>query len=359
MICKKCVMPSTRPDHVFVDGICPACINAEKKPDIQWDERKEALMQVLDRHDGRCIVPSSGGKDSHYQVQTLLDLGADPLIVTASTCHLTDVGRKNIDNLSGYATTIEITPNRWVRAILNNKAIELVGDISWPEHVSIFTTPFRVAKQTGINLIMYGENPQHQYGGPSGSENAKQMTARWRSEYGGFLGLRPPDFVGLHGITAKDMRDYELPDIEGVEAHFLGQYIPWDSHRNAEIAKEMGMTQMLPCHANWWEFENLDNAQTGIHDYFMYLKYGYGRAATQLAVDVRSGLINRDFALQICRERDGEFPSVYMGIDIHEIIGPIGLSWEKFHGLIKAYTNYSIFQAHGHNSPFGRLERVG
>jgi hypothetical protein len=29
-----------------------------------------------------------------------------------------------------------------VRAKLNRLGLELVGDISWPEHVSIFTTPF-------------------------------------------------------------------------------------------------------------------------------------------------------------------------------------------------------------------------
>jgi len=221
--CKICVMPDTRPDHVFVDGVCPACINAQNKPEIDWDERESQLLDLLERHNGRCIVPSSGGKDSTYQVVKLKDLGADVTVITASTCHLTPIGRKNIDNLARIATTIEVSPNKTVRAKLNKAGLELVGDISWPEHAAIFSTPFTMACRLATPLIFYGENPQHQYGGPVGSENAKTMTTRWVQEFGGFLGLRPSDFVGMDGITEKDMRDYmppspELVDFHGVES---------------------------------------------------------------------------------------------------------------------------------------------
>jgi hypothetical protein len=144
------------------------------------------------------LVPSSGGKDSTYQVLTLLELGADVTVVTARTCHLTAIGRANIDNLARYARTIEVVPNMTVRAKLNRLGLELVGDISWPEHAAIFSTPFRVAVETGHTLLMYGENPQDQYGGPLGTEEARTMTRRWVTEFGGFLGLRPSDFVG-HG----------------------------------------------------------------------------------------------------------------------------------------------------------------
>jgi len=363
MLCRECVMPDTRPDHVFVDGVCPACITAKKNIiDIPWDERRHELEQLLDKHGGRCIVPSSGGKDSTYQVMTLIEMGADPLVVTASTCHLTEIGRKNIDNLAQHATTIEVTPNRTVRAKLNRMGLELVGDISWPEHVSIFTTPFRIARETGISLIMYGENPQNQYGGPSGTENARQMTARWRSEYGGFLGLRPRDFVGMEGITARHMTDYELPDITGIEAHFLGQYVRWNSRNNARVAKAAGMIQERPCTANWWDFENLDNAQTGIHDHFMYKKYGYGRAATQLSVDIREHLIIREMALQHVERIDGLFPMVYAGVEVYEVLDRIGVNWGRFCEILEQFTNWDIFAKGDHyrkDMPLQRLAHAG
>ena len=322
--CKLCLIPDTRPDTAFVDGVCSACISYASRPDIDWEARKVDLLALLDRHDGHCIVPSSGGKDSTSQVVKLLELGADVTVVTATTCHLTAIGRHNIDNLSRHARTIEVSPNKTVRAKLNRLGLELVGDVSWPEHVSIFTTPFRVAADMGIDLMFYGENPQNQYGGPLGTEEARQLTARWRSEFGGFLGLRPGDLVGMQGITERDMQDYVLPvTTRPMEAHFLGQYLPWDAHENARVAKSCGMEFSLPSEANWWEFENLDNAQTGLHDYFMYLKYGYGRGCAQISVDVRAGRISREYALEWVEQHDGRFPKVYAGVSIGEVLDRI------------------------------------
>lgn len=344
--CTKCVMPNTRPDTPFVNGVCQACLNYANRPEIDWPARARALSDLLER--GRntsgfdCIVPSSGGKDSHYQVLKLIELGAKPLVVTATTCHLTKIGRMNIDNLARYATTIEVTPDRTTRAKLNRLGMELVGDISWPEHVAIFSIPFRMASALGIPLIFYGENPQDQYGGPQGSEQAQQMTRRWRSEFGGFLGLRPSDLPEVGDLT-----DYQMPsekDLEqvGIEAHFLGQYLPWDSHENAAVAAAAGMVQVLPSGANWWYHENLDNAQTGIHDHQMFRKYGYGRACAQVSVDVRTGLLTRGQAMDVVQLRDGMRPNLYMGVHLQEIIERIGLRMDAFDALLDRFTNPAV-----------------
>ena len=348
--CRTCVIPNTRPDtHFDETGQCSACRSYAKRPQIDWEARKDDLIALLDRHNGKCIVPSSGGKDSTYQVMALLELGADVTIVTARTCHLTDIGRKNIDNLARHARTIEYVPNMTVRAKLNRLGLELVGDISWPEHVSIFTTPFRAAVQLGIPLIFYGENPQDQYGGPVGSDEAKQMTLRWRSEFGGFLGLRPSDLIGQHGITKQDMSDYSLPGTEemqalGVEAHFLGQYLPWDSHQNAGIAMLAGMEYEAPSPANWWPWENLDNAQTGVHDHMMWRKYGYGRGAAQVSVDIRSGRVTREEAMKFVQERDGKFPQIYAGVSIAEILDRIGMTRQELNVIMDKFTNWEIMR---------------
>jgi hypothetical protein len=176
--CKTCVMPNTRPDTPFIDGECQACINYRRRPLIDWDERKQQLMQLLDRHDGRVLVPSSGGKDSTYQVLTLLELGADVTVVTARTCHLTSVGRANIDNLARYARTIEVVPNMTVRAKLNRLGLEMVGDISHPEHAGDFLDAVSGGGDTGHTLLMYGENPQDCYGGPAGHRGSAPDDAR-------------------------------------------------------------------------------------------------------------------------------------------------------------------------------------
>lgn len=346
--CRTCVYPNTKPDLYFDDtGQCQACLNYERRPEIDWSNRKHELMRLLDRYDGRCIVPSSGGKDSHYQVLTLLDLGAKVTVVTATTCMLTEIGRKNIDNLARHAPTIEYTPNMTQRAKLNRFGLEMVGDVSWPEHVAIFTVPFRAAVMLETPLIFYGENSQHQYGGPQGTEQSREMTRRWVSEFGGFLGLRPVDIQHM----GYDM-DYYMPppasDLTaiGVEAHFLGQYIPWDSTQNAVVAMNAGMQidPDGPCDANLWPWENLDNAMTGIHDHLMYRKYGYGRGAAQASVYVRQGKISRDEALEWVLDRDGEFPYDYAGVRFSAVLERIGMTESQFADVLEQFTDWKLFQ---------------
>lgn len=345
--CKFCVMPDTRPDVPFTDGVCQACLNHADRQTIDWDARREDLLRLLDRFHGECLVPSSGGKDSHFQVLKLRELGANVTTVTAMTCMPTEIGIANIQNLVRYAPGIRVEPNREVRKKLNRLGLTMVGDISWPEHVSIFTIPFRVARDNKKPLLFYGESPTNHYGGPAGTEQTNRLTARWRSEFGGFLGLRPADLVGVEGITEDDMSPYVLPDdLEGIEAHFLGQYVPWDSFENAKIANQAGMRQVLPTPANWILGENLDNAQTGIHDYFMFRKYGYGRGCTQVSMALRGGHagLTRERALAWVKEYDGLVPWKYMDVGLFTILDHIGISWEKFKEIAEQFTNWDNVQ---------------
>lgn len=348
--CTRCLMPNTRPDTAFVKGVCTACLFHDLQQSVNWDARKASLVELLERQKPNptgfdCVVASSGGKDSYSQVLNLLSMGAKPLIVTAATCMLTPMGRANIDNLKRYAPTIEVTPNQDVRAKLNRLGLELVGDVSWPEHVAIFTTPMRMAVALGIPLVFYGENPQAQYGGPIGSEKAKQMTQRWVSEFGGFLGLRPADMVGQAGITEREMAEYLFPEAKAVkklkcEAHFLGQYLgPWSSHLNAERAIAAGMVWECPHPNNWWPWENLDNAMTGLHDWMMVKKYGYGRGCAQLSVDIRNGCINRETGLEILRSKDITLPFTYAGVSILKVLDRLGMQMPELLATIQKFTN--------------------
>ena len=347
--CRICVIPDTRPDTPFVDGVCSACRSYAARPSIDWGIRKAALESLLGHARQRgaqfdVVVPSSGGKDSTYQAITLKEMGARVLAVTASTCHLTPIGRKNLDNLARHVTTIEVTPNRTVRAKLNRIGLETVGDVSWPEHAAIFSVPFRVAVAMGIPLVMYGECPQNQYGGPPGTTEARTMSRRWVSEFGGFLGLRTGDLIGRDGITEQDLQDYRLPEDMGqTEAHFLGAYLPWDSDRNVDVAVANGLLAHSPSRANFWPGENLDNAQTGLHDHLMYRKYGYGRMAAQVSVDIRKGVLRRERAMTMLRECDGLFPYAYAGITIGAVLDQIGMTMPQLDAILDRFTNRALF----------------
>jgi hypothetical protein len=50
----------------------------------------------------------------------MLQLGMNPLCVTAMTCHLSDIGRRNIENVKQLGVDyVEITPNPIVRREMN------------------------------------------------------------------------------------------------------------------------------------------------------------------------------------------------------------------------------------------------
>src|SRR6185437_12465156 len=173
--CTRCVMPDMKPDLQFdAEGVCNACRNFENRAAVDWTARRHELDTVLDRYrskDGAywdCVIPVSGGKDSTYQVVRMLQLGMNPLCVTATTCDLSEIGRENIESLKRLGVDhVTFSPNPIVRRKLNRIGLTEVGDVSWPEHVGIFTIPVRAAVQYRVPLLIWGENSQNEYGGPA------------------------------------------------------------------------------------------------------------------------------------------------------------------------------------------------
>src|SRR5690349_1737412 len=138
--CTKCLYPRSRPDsHFDAEGVCSGCRSFEARKSIDWNLRLKALKDLIAeakacRAPWDVVVPVSGGKDSTYQVIRLQELGAKVLGVNGATDLLSDVGRRNLDNLKRFCDVIEVTPNREVRKKLVRLGLYRVGDLSWPEH---------------------------------------------------------------------------------------------------------------------------------------------------------------------------------------------------------------------------------
>lgn len=355
--CVRCVMPHTKPDlHIDEEGVCNACRSFEKRKEVDWDQRKSELLTLLEkyrRHGSNwdCIVPVSGGKDSTYQVIRMLQLGLNPLCVTSTTCDQSENGRRNIQNLQRLGVDhVQFSPNPLVRAKLNRIGLTEVGDISWPEHVGIFTIPVRAAVQYNVPLIVWGENSQNEYGGPAAATENNTLTRRWLEEFGGLLGLRVSDLSETYGIEPRHLLPYQYPSDEdlqrvGVTGLFLGHYLPWDGLSNTLIAQAHGfITHDQPVEGSMVNYENLDNHQTGIHDYFKYLKFGFSRATDIACLHVRRGRITRQDAVEIVKARDGKFPWTYLGKPIAEILEPLEMTTDEFIKICDRFTNKKIFK---------------
>ncbi len=362
--CRNCIMPDTKPD-LRLDGefVCNACRSYENRKTVDWDKRQLELNDILSRYrctDGSnwdCIVPVSGGKDSTYQVVKMLQLGLNPLCVTSTTCDLSDIGRKNIQNIKNLGVDyIEVSPNPVVRAKLNRIGLTQVGDISWPEHVGIFTIPVRAAVQFNVPLIIWGENSQNEYGGPATAAEDNVLTRRWLEEFGGLLGMRVTDIIGQHDIQARDLINYSYPTDEelnrvGVTGLFLGHYLPWDGLSNTLVSVANGFTSFHKAvEGSIVNYENLDNYQTGIHDYFKFLKFGFGRATDLACLHIRRGRLTRQDALDVVKVHDGKFPWFYLDKPLEKILAPLEMTVEEFIKVCDRFTNKKIFKRNADGS---------
>jgi len=324
---------------------------------VDWDEREAELVSLLDKlsqssqSDWDCVVPVSGGKDSTYQVIKMRELGLRVLCVSSRPCHLTPIGRRNLENLRQLdVDLIEVAPDADIRRRMNRIGLELVGDISWPEHVGIFTIPVKLACEFHIPLIVWGENSQNEYGGPSEAASNPHLDRRWLEEYGGLLGLRVSDIPRLLSVSEDRLGIYQYPSDEALQRAsvtgiFLGHYFPWDGLTNAVIASAYGF-EVWPTavEGSMACYENLDNFQTGIHDYFKYLKFGFGRTTDIASTHVRRGRISREMALEIVRLRDGRYPAEYLGLPLVEVLKPLGMSQHEFDQIADSHTNVELFE---------------
>ena len=355
--CTRCVLPATKPDLVLDDaGVCSACRYYESRPAVDWSARREELLRIADRHrsanEGNwdCLVPVSGGKDSTYQVLQLLELGLNPLCVTATTCDLSPIGRANIENLRELGVDhVTFSPNPHVRRTLNRIGLREVGDIAWPEHVGIFTIPVRASVVYRVPLIVWGENSQHEYGGPATAADNHVLDRRWLEEFGGLLGLRVSDLIGMEGLRERDLLAYRYPSDDelrgvGVTGIFLGYFMPWDGYTNALVAQARGFRSFgQAVEGSLVDYENLDNHQHGIHDYFKFLKFGYARASDQASMHIRRGRLERSTAIAAVRDLEGRFPWAYLGKPLEEILEPIDIGVEEFRHLCDRFTNRRLF----------------
>ncbi len=356
--CKKCLIPDSKPDILFdQEGVCNACRNFENREIVNWDDRKNELTLIFEKYKSKnksnwdCIVPVSGGKDSTYQVLKMLEFDMNPLCVTSTTCSESKLGRQNIKNIKQLGVDhVQFSPNPLIRAKLNKICLEQVGDISWPEHVAIFTIPVRAAVQFKVPLIIWGENSQNEYGGPAAASTSNVLNRSWLEEFGGLLGLRVSDLKDIYGIKPSQLINYTYPSDKemeevGVTGLFLGHYLQWDGLSNAIISQANGFkTSKRIVEGSIVNYENLDNYQTGIHDYFKFLKFGFGRATDIASLHIRRGRITRNEAKKIVLANDGKFPWTYLGKKLSSILKPLDISVDEFISICDNFTNKSLFK---------------
>ena len=226
------------------------------------------------------------------------------------------------------------------------EAFRKVGDHEWPNHLGIFTFPIRIAVQFKIPLVIWGENSQLEYGGPKTSIMKNVLSQRWLEEFGGLLGLRLEDMIGVEGITKRDLIPYTYPNQKdlssvGVMGVFLGYYFKWDARKQVELVKKYGFSLKGdgPVEGTYTNYENLDDNLVAIHDYLKFVKFGFGRATDHACIDVRNKRLKRDEAVKLVKRYDGKFPKKA----VREFLDFFNLGNKEFGHIVDSFTNKSLF----------------
>ena len=353
--CKKCLYPSTKPQLQFDErGICSACNNYKLKDEVDWGKKKVDLLHILDKYKSKdgskydCIIPVSGGKDSTFQTYTIKEtFGLNPLAVNFHPHDQTEIGRKNLENLKQLGVDcIEFSPNPIVYSKLAKFGLVELGDFQWPEHIGIFTVPVQVAVRYKTPLIIWGENPQLEYGQPTNIDTDTILDREWNEKNGGyFLDKIKPKDMTKYGFKTKELIPYIYPsddDIRriGVTGIFLGSYIKWDLFKQLDFVKELGFSENDEVKEGTYDkWENLDVYFTVFHDYFKFLKYGFGRTTDHASIEIRYERITREQGIELVKKYEGKIPRKYLD----KFLKSADISEQEFHDICDKFTNKEIF----------------
>ena len=166
-ICKKCIQPNTRPSIFFNDqSICGACLWEEEKKKIDWDVRRRELDSIVTTAKSSngifdCVIGVSGGKDSTKQAIVARDqLGLNCLLVNYQPENITDIGRKNLENLKSLGfNLISIRPNpKIMKKLIKYDFFNHLNFVKASEF-PLYASTYIIAEKFNVPLIIQGENP--------------------------------------------------------------------------------------------------------------------------------------------------------------------------------------------------------
>ena len=362
--CKKCVLTNQRPRTEFnEDGVCNACLYAEKKfqGGIDWKKREEELVELLNKHrsnDGSwdVIVPSSGGKDSMMVAHQLKhQYGMHPLTITWAPFIYTQIGYQNYYNSiqSGFDGLIAY-PDGLMHRKLARIAFEIKGDPWEPFTYGQKAYAFNIAEKFKIPLMFYGESGEIEYGGSFKNENRPYESPEdWDELYfkGGGIDLLIKEGLKMGILTKEELKNscldlYKAPAKEvisdlGLQMHWWSYYHCWIPQENYYYVADNTGFEASPKRTpgTYTKYLSIDDQLDPFHWLLAYLKFGYGRATREACSDIRCGHITRDEGVALVQRYDKEFPVEFF----KQFLNYLDISEEHFWNIMDRYRTPHIW----------------
>lgn len=356
--CKKCVQPDSRPGIFFSkDGICGACLYKEDVNNkIDWDERQKKLIEIAkwakrsavkNKTIYDCVIGVSGGKDSTFQALYSRDkLGLRPLLVNCEPEGVTEIGKKNIENLKHLGfDVILIRPNpRIIRRLIKKDFYDYLNPVKVTEF-PLFASSYIIADQFNIPLVIQGENPaltlgvrKTGYGMGDDALNTNKSNT---------LGTGWRRYIG-NGVKEKDLYWYHYDEQrirrKGIKAIWLQYYVKeWSPSHNANFSGKHGLTVRTNFNPNdigtFVNYSQLDTDATQMNQMLKFIKFGFGQCTDHACYYIREGLITKKEGVEMVRRYDGKCHKKY----IEKFCNYIGISVKEFYTIADTFRDPKIW----------------
>lgn len=359
--CVNCVMPDSRPGVVLDDrGVCSACRHSEYKRNVvDWQDRHKQFKKLCEKYKKQkneydCVVSVSGGKDSYYQVGTMIEHGLKPLLANVDNIGWSTTGRLNFENLLDVTgcDCLTLKSPESLHVKLGRIALEERGFAFWLFDRQIYSYPLRVAVDMNIPFVIYGENPSVEYGGfntvetPVMYHDTKDAVSSEKE--------RTPEFCfwDSHGIDIDSIKSACIPYKEIkkglIDCRYLSYYFNWSGHNHLLYAKEMGFRDLWDTR-EWVregyveQYDQIDSVPYLMEAWLRFPKFGFNRATDVSCYLIRDGLLGRLKACQLVREKDHKVDPRAL----HEFLKLFGYTREEFFGIVDKFWNRDLFKKEG------------
>lgn len=324
--CLRCCYPeNTKPAIIFDDkGICSGCRAFEQRghEKVDWKSKQEELKNLLESYKEKarkngsaydCIIPVSGGKDSHYQAHLMMKVyKMNPLFVTYNHGYNSKLGMRNLRNLVDKlgCDLIRYSTNPKTAKKISRYMLKKVGDITWHYHAGIMTFPIQIAVKYKIPLMIWGEHGEAFLFGMHNLEDKVEFTKKRRQEHL-MRGFEPEDILDdpkNTELTKKDLLPFFYPSNEeiesiGVRGIYLANYHSWDQQENTQMMiDKYGFETYQNRQTTFNLYEKVDDFFQDTHNYLKYLKFGYSRCTDHASLEIRHQRMTREEGIEMIKK---------------------------------------------------------
>lgn len=319
-VCKKCgFILGTRPGSKDEGGVCLACLNKDRKKDINWKERQEWLTKYLEEHKNPdaqwdVVVGVSGGKDSCAIVKRLIERHGVPSnrLLLVHVCDEFTPSEAGLYNLNNLVKTFNVdlmnfrcAPKTFVEET-KKSFFEKLHPLEWIEK-QLYAKPLEVAEAFDIPTVFMGENSAFEYG------------------------------------ESEDCAIFHPASNDKTKVIFMGAIWPYSNTDSLEEAREMGF-KTLNDFDDWQRqgsadpFTQIDSKGYMMQHWTKFIKFGFQRVSDMACRLVREGELTKEQAEQMIKDSDW----ICDPLAKKDFCRTIGITEEEFDATVDKFANREL-----------------